>query len=708
MKWGSKSLLYKYTIFYFVVFFVPFSALSLIFYHSSIQNVQQQFETNMANEVEQIQRQVEEQLSSLRSLGNWIHVEPSLSPAMVADAVAQPQGMSILSGYIAAHSSLGEIGIYYFAGADRVFTSRGIFDLDVFHRTFFFGTEMGIEELEAYMASSLPFLASYVRDGRYVLQYFFPLYGAFRSHQGVAIFLLDTESLGRILPTYSHPFFIVDEANRVVFSNRIGEQFIDEEGRLTIDLSVASDRISEGDNTYWLAREESSDLGLTFLTLVNREELAPFLLESRLFIFTQVGLLILLGILVVLMAAYRQYKPIKDIYRHHLPTGGGDELEGIGRMLSGLALENENLNTEVLGLKRMEEIQSILELLEGREGFVMPPFLQCLQEKGKLFTVAVMERVEQAKLQVTPLQTADFEAHMFQVPLQKQFGILVIHFGDNYYDDLKALSEYLHTKRLNHGHSYSELNQVNHSYIEALIACDYLVDEKTQLVAYEAEEPLHSAFLEYPKDLETKLLHSIRQGAQAMAMLNLKEIFLFLKQNRQYGEETRLYSYYIIKILVVTAAELGMDRNLSNLKGIMKFQDFEELEESLVALTDCMIASVHQERNIAQQGAWEQIAATIMAEFKSPDFNLEYLAEKYDYSVSYMSKIIKERFGMTFSKHIQNLRMEYIKKELRETDLPIKDIIQLSGYYDVSNFIRTFKKKEGITPGQYRQMNIKD
>jgi len=38
------------------------------------------------------------------------------------------------------------------------------------------------------------------------------------------------------------------------------------------------------------------------------------------------------------------------------------------------------------------------------------------------------------------------------------------------------------------------------------------------------------------------------------------------------------------------------------------------------------------------------------------------------------------------------------------TDKAIKDIVTGVGYIDVPNFLRKFKKAEGITLGQYRQL----
>jgi YesN/AraC family two-component response regulator len=48
------------------------------------------------------------------------------------------------------------------------------------------------------------------------------------------------------------------------------------------------------------------------------------------------------------------------------------------------------------------------------------------------------------------------------------------------------------------------------------------------------------------------------------------------------------------------------------------------------------------------------------------------------------------------------LRLAEAKKLLRETRRGIEAIATAVGYYNSAGFIRTFKKYEGITPGQYR------
>ena len=48
--------------------------------------------------------------------------------------------------------------------------------------------------------------------------------------------------------------------------------------------------------------------------------------------------------------------------------------------------------------------------------------------------------------------------------------------------------------------------------------------------------------------------------------------------------------------------------------------------------------------------------------------------------------------------------MEKVKTLLKTTNLNLREIIDRVGYVDETNFIRKFKKFEGMTPIQYRAM----
>ena len=68
----------------------------------------------------------------------------------------------------------------------------------------------------------------------------------------------------------------------------------------------------------------------------------------------------------------------------------------------------------------------------------------------------------------------------------------------------------------------------------------------------------------------------------------------------------------------------------------------------------------------------------------------------------YLSAIFRKETGQTISEHIFEKRMALAMKLLRETDMPINVICEMSGYSYNSHFSKMFKISTGLSPQQYR------
>lgn len=79
---------------------------------------------------------------------------------------------------------------------------------------------------------------------------------------------------------------------------------------------------------------------------------------------------------------------------------------------------------------------------------------------------------------------------------------------------------------------------------------------------------------------------------------------------------------------------------------------------------------------------------------------------KLDYH--YFSRVFREKTGMTFVEYLSFIRILNAQKLLAETDEPISDIAQKVGIPNISYFNRKFKAQNGMTPGQYREINQKN
>lgn len=83
-------------------------------------------------------------------------------------------------------------------------------------------------------------------------------------------------------------------------------------------------------------------------------------------------------------------------------------------------------------------------------------------------------------------------------------------------------------------------------------------------------------------------------------------------------------------------------------------------------------------------------------------------AQQVFLNASYLSKIFAEVEKMGFADYLCQVRIEHAKELLADYSLRIYEISERVGYQDVKHFMKTFKKREGITPREYRDLHLLD
>lgn len=102
------------------------------------------------------------------------------------------------------------------------------------------------------------------------------------------------------------------------------------------------------------------------------------------------------------------------------------------------------------------------------------------------------------------------------------------------------------------------------------------------------------------------------------------------------------------------------------------------------------------------QSELDKAVAYIESHFKE-DLSLNKLADMFHFEVSYFSKLLKKRFGMTYTEYVTKLRIDRAKEYLRKTDYVIEKIAYAVGYKDDKHFREMFKKYVGVSPAKYRK-----
>lgn len=96
--------------------------------------------------------------------------------------------------------------------------------------------------------------------------------------------------------------------------------------------------------------------------------------------------------------------------------------------------------------------------------------------------------------------------------------------------------------------------------------------------------------------------------------------------------------------------------------------------------------------------------------YKNPDLKITHLSEKLHTNRTYISKHINTEFSCTFNDFVNRYRIEEAKRLLAEDSsktYSLNYISEKSGFGSMGSFMRVFRDFEGITPGQFRERNLK-
>lgn len=85
------------------------------------------------------------------------------------------------------------------------------------------------------------------------------------------------------------------------------------------------------------------------------------------------------------------------------------------------------------------------------------------------------------------------------------------------------------------------------------------------------------------------------------------------------------------------------------------------------------------------------------------DVTVKTVANLCNLSESHFMKLFKELTGMSFTTHLVDYRLQMAANQLKDKTLKIIDIATGCGFNNHSYFSRTFIKKYGVTPNEYRK-----
>lgn len=86
-------------------------------------------------------------------------------------------------------------------------------------------------------------------------------------------------------------------------------------------------------------------------------------------------------------------------------------------------------------------------------------------------------------------------------------------------------------------------------------------------------------------------------------------------------------------------------------------------------------------------------------------FTLASLAREFHTNRTTLQKQFRAYTGMTIAAYVRDLRLTRARALLSETSLPVHEIAAQTGFADLTNFARAFRKAHRLSPARYRRLH---
>jgi two-component system response regulator YesN len=133
-------------------------------------------------------------------------------------------------------------------------------------------------------------------------------------------------------------------------------------------------------------------------------------------------------------------------------------------------------------------------------------------------------------------------------------------------------------------------------------------------------------------------------------------------------------------------------------------QELAEIRSYSKNILSELIRLIQEKRSSRSKNeAFPKILDYIHTNYKRADLSLNLIAEKFDFSVSYLSRLFKEQMECNFLEYLIGIRVKAAQELLINTNMKINEIAEEVGYTNSYSFNRIFKKQTGMTPGEYKE-----
>ncbi|OKP70373.1 AraC family transcriptional regulator [Paenibacillus helianthi] len=738
----KSKLFLRYIFSYLLILVVPLIIVTAFIYRNATRSLQSEIELSHINQLNQAKTIIDGRIKELNDMASRISYDERLTPYRVHDPYFSREAISALNNYKATSSIIGELFLYYY-NDDRIYSSRGMSNLEVFASNYSFHNwtkntlfhDLNKVKFPAMRPADLVNRTPSLQQS--ILAYIVPITPNNPNPHGTIMYFIPESELNRmidsVLGSYHGLTYIFDNNGQILTSNGNERSLSTQEVKSLFILEPGIHNEVLNGKSHSIISVKSSENGWSYVTLMPSAQIFSNVLQVRSFIIMLLLISVAVGGAIALMLARMQYVPISELVKFANSTSRskrpfGNELEGIRILLQEHSVradlqEPYARNHVLMMLLKYGNTQGVSSDLLGSFDFTFESshyfvvIIECDEFSNKQDESQNRQAIFHLFTQVS-FPELSARAYSVELPQPNQLALIIGYDSDGKLQNFDHIRHIVEATRNNllemfdiHpvigvGTCYSSISLLNQSYIEACSALETNISSHESITFFEKLFSTSEQDFWVPNHVLLKLSQSLKQGSFEVAERTISVAISELPTSLLSSQLLRFIVYDILNTMLKTASELGIHNLMHEVPPKITYNSLEELKQAFVNLASRICSQVEHDQKNEEHTLMDQIVLYIDSHYREHTLSLETISQEYSISPSHLSRSFKEKVGINFIQYIWQKRMNEVMHKLITTNDSLKDIIVQVGYLDTPNFIRKFKKETGYTPGQYRSLHI--